>query len=78
VSRFIEENRKLPNPGVHENDRLMSCSGSTTSSEMTEKDKDAAGISPGLVRMSVGITGTIKQRWQQLENALSQCEGRRF
>jgi len=54
-------------------DTLMSCSGSTTSSEMTEEDKDAAGISPGLVRMSVGITGTMKQRWQQLESALSQC-----
>ena len=51
-------------------DTLMSCSGSTTSSEMTEEDKKAAGISPGLVRMSVGITGTIEQRWQQLESAL--------
>jgi methionine-gamma-lyase len=51
-------------------DTLMSCSGSTTSSEMTEEDKEAAGISPGLVRMSVGITGTIEQRWQQLESAL--------
>lgn len=54
-------------------DTLMSCSGSTTSSEMTEEDKDAAGIAPGLVRLSVGITGTIEQRWQQLESALSQC-----
>jgi methionine-gamma-lyase len=51
-------------------DTLMSCSGSTTSSEMTEEDKQAAGISPGLVRMSVGITGTVEQRWRQLEGAL--------
>ncbi len=51
-------------------DTLMSCSGSTTSSEMTEEDKQAAGISPGLVRMSVGITGTVEQRWRQLESAL--------
>ena len=51
-------------------DTLMSCSGSTTSSEMTEEDKQAAGISPGLVRMSVGITGTTEQRWRQLEGAL--------
>ena len=51
-------------------DTLMSCSGSTTSSEMTEEDKLAAGISPGLVRMSVGITGTVEQRWRQLESAL--------
>ncbi len=53
-------------------DTLMSCSGSSTSSELTDEDKDAAGISPGLVRMSLGITGTLEQRWQQLESALRQ------
>jgi methionine-gamma-lyase len=53
-------------------DTLMSCSGSSTSSEMTSEDKSAAGISPGLVRMSLGITGTLEQRWQQLESALHQ------
>ena len=51
-------------------DTLMSCSGSTTSSEMTEEDKIAAGIAPGLVRMSVGITGSAEQRWSQLKSAL--------
>jgi methionine-gamma-lyase len=51
-------------------DTLMSCSGSTTSSEMTEEDKIAAGIVPGLVRMSVGITGSVEQRWSQLKSAL--------
>jgi len=49
---------------------LMSCSGSSTSSEMSDKDKSATGISPGLVRMSVGITGSVEQRWGQLEGAL--------
>ena len=29
-----------------------------------------AGISPGLVRMSVGYTGTTEQRWRQLQSAL--------
>lgn len=52
-------------------DTLMSCSGSSTSSEMTDKDKVAAHISPGLVRMSIGYTGTLEQRWQQLTEALS-------
>ena len=52
-------------------DTLMSCSGSSTSSEMTEEDKQAAHISPGLVRMSVGYTGTVEQRWQQLTAALA-------
>lgn len=51
-------------------DTLMSCSGSSTSSEMTDDDKRKAGISPGLLRMSVGITGSLEQRWTQLESAL--------
>lgn len=52
-------------------DTLMSCSGSSTSSEMTDEDKAAAHISPGLVRLSIGYTGTLEQRWQQLSEALS-------
>jgi len=51
-------------------DTLMSCSGSSTSSEMTDEDKSAAHISPGLVRLSIGYTGTTEQRWQQLTEAL--------
>jgi methionine-gamma-lyase len=52
-------------------DTLMSCPGSSTSSEMTDEDRLSAGISDGLVRMSVGYTGTVEQRWQQLEHALT-------
>jgi methionine-gamma-lyase len=51
-------------------DTLMSCSGSSTSSEMSEEDQEDAGISPGLVRISVGYTGTLEQRWSQLKAAL--------
>ena len=51
-------------------DTLMSCSGSSTSSEMTDEHKLTAGISPGLVRMSIGYTGTLEQRWGQLLGAL--------
>ena len=51
-------------------DTLMSCSGSSTSSEMSDEDKASAGISPGLVRLSIGYTGTLEQRWQQLRDAL--------
>jgi methionine-gamma-lyase len=51
-------------------DTLMSCSGSSTSSELTDADKTAAHISPGLVRLSVGYTGTAEQRWKQLSEAL--------
>ncbi len=51
-------------------DTLMSCSGASTSSEMSEEDQLTAGSSPGLVRVSVGYTGTCEQRWQQLRDAL--------
>jgi methionine-gamma-lyase len=51
-------------------DTLMSCSGSSTSSEMPDEDLERAGISPGLVRMSLGYTGSFEQRWRQLEEAL--------
>jgi methionine-gamma-lyase len=51
-------------------DTLMSCSGSSTSSELTDEDKQAAHISPGLVRLSIGYTGTTEQRWAQLSEAL--------
>jgi methionine-gamma-lyase len=37
---------------------------------MSEEDKEDAGISPGLVRISVGYTGTLEQRWSQLREAL--------
>ncbi|CAI0408883.1 unnamed protein product [Linum tenue] len=50
---------------------LMSCSGSSTSSEMNEEEKEVAGISPGLIRMSVGYVGTLDQKWAQFEKAMS-------
>ncbi|KAF7828097.1 methionine gamma-lyase-like [Senna tora] len=50
---------------------LMSCSGSSTSSELNAEEKVLAGISPGLVRMSVGYVGNLEQKWAQLEKALS-------
>jgi len=54
-------------------DTLMSCSAATTSSEMGEEALRAAGINPGLVRMAIGYTGSLEQRWRQLESALRSC-----
>ena len=51
-------------------DTLMSCSASTTSSEMPTEALDQADIRPGLVRMAVGYTGSLEQRWAQLQRAL--------
>ncbi len=50
---------------------LMSCSGASTSSELSDDARNRAGISPGLVRLSIGITGSLEQRWGQLDAALS-------
>lgn len=49
---------------------LMSASGASTSSELSAEDKERAGITSGLLRVSVGITGTKEQRWAQLEEAV--------
>ncbi len=52
-------------------DTLMSCSASSTSSELSDDALKAAGIAPGLLRMSVGFTGSLEQRWDQLERAMN-------
>ncbi|CAO2819337.1 unnamed protein product [Amaranthus hypochondriacus] len=57
---------------------LMSCSSSSTSSEMNEEEKALAGISPGLIRMSVGYSGTLEQKWAQFEKALATLEDAEF
>ena len=49
---------------------LMSCSAASTSSELSAEDLARAGIAPGLVRMSIGYTGSREQRWRQLEAGL--------
>mgnify|MGYP001549953027 CR=1 FL=1 len=48
----------------------MSLSASSTSSELSEEEQRRAGISPGLVRVSIGYTGTLEQRWEQFAGAL--------
>eukprot|EP00884_Botryococcus_braunii_P020466 jgi/Botrbrau1/7102/Bobra.0165s0123.1 len=54
-------------------DTLMSCSGATTSSELSEDERLSAGIPPGLVRLSVGITGSLESRCEQLLEAYEAC-----
>ncbi|GMN31009.1 hypothetical protein TIFTF001_046470 [Ficus carica] len=53
---------------------LMSCSGSSTSSGLNNEEKELAGISPGLVRMSVGYVGTLEQKWSQFKKAVSRLQ----
>jgi methionine-gamma-lyase len=51
-------------------DTLMSCSGASTSSELSDDEQRAAGILPGYVRVSIGYTGDVEDRWNQFEAAL--------
>jgi methionine-gamma-lyase len=51
-------------------DTLMSCSAVSTSSELSEEELRKAGIMPGLVRISIGYTGSLEQRWRQMQDAL--------
>ncbi|KAL3647026.1 hypothetical protein CASFOL_007994 [Castilleja foliolosa] len=53
---------------------LMSCSGSSTSSELSEEEKAVSGITPGLIRMSIGYNGTLEQKWSQFEKAVGQMK----
>lgn len=49
---------------------LMSCSASSTSSEMPEEELKKSGVAPGLLRFSIGYTGSLEQRWSQMKCAL--------
>lgn len=51
-------------------DTLMSCSGSSTSSEIPPEDQTKMGLSPGLVRMSIGFTGALEERLAQIQRAV--------
>ena len=51
-------------------DTLMSCSGSSTSSEIPPEDQCKMGLSPGLVRLAIGYTGGLAERIAQIERAV--------
>ncbi len=51
-------------------DTLMSCSGSSTSSEIAPEKQAEMGLSPGLLRLAVGYTGSLDARLGQIERAV--------
>jgi methionine-gamma-lyase len=53
-------------------DTLMSCSGSSTSSEIPENNQQKMGLSPGLLRIAIGYTGDLECRKQQIVRAVKQ------
>jgi methionine-gamma-lyase len=54
-------------------DTLISCSSSSTSSEVPPEDQAKIGLSPGLVRISVGFSGSLAARVEQLERAVKKA-----
>jgi len=53
-------------------DTLMSCSGSSTSSEISKVEQERMDLSPGLVRLAIGYTGSLKSRIEQIARVVKQ------
>lgn len=51
-------------------DTLISCSSSSTSSEIDIEDQQKMGLSPGLLRMALGFTGSLEARMGQMKRAV--------
>lgn len=51
-------------------DTLISCSGSSTSSEIDLEDQQKMGLSPGLLRIALGYTGDLDTRLKQMKRAI--------
>ncbi|MEM1085996.1 MAG: aminotransferase class V-fold PLP-dependent enzyme [Verrucomicrobiota bacterium] len=56
-------------------DTLMSCSGSSTSSEIDVEEQQEMGLSPGLLRLSIGYTGSLDSRLAQIERGVRKALG---
>ena len=51
---------------------LFSCSGSSTSSEIPEAEQKEMGLSPGLIRMSIGLDHDIKRTYEKMKWCMQQ------
>lgn len=51
-------------------DTLMSVSSGSTSSEISGEEQQEMGLSPGLLRVSVGLSGSLESRLGQIETAV--------
>ncbi len=51
-------------------DTLISCSSASTSSEIDIEDQQKMGLSPGLLRMALGYTGSLEARLAQMKRAV--------
>ena len=51
---------------------LFSCSGSSISSEIPEAEQKEMGLSPGLIRMSIGLDHDIKRTYEKMKWCMEQ------
>ena len=51
---------------------LFSASGSSTSSEIPEVEQKEMGLSPGLIRMSIGLDHDIKRTYEKMKSCMKQ------
>ena len=49
---------------------LFSCSGSSTSSEIPEEEREAMGISDGLIRFSIGLDHDIARTYEKMRECM--------
>lgn len=49
---------------------LFSCSGSSTSSEIPEEEREAMGISDGLIRFSIGLDHDIHRTYEKMKECI--------
>lgn len=49
---------------------LFSCSGSSTSSEIPEEEREAMGISDGLIRFSIGLDNDIERTYEKMKECM--------
>jgi methionine-gamma-lyase len=49
---------------------LFSCSGSSTSSEIPEEEREAMGISDGLIRFSIGLDHDIERTYKKMRECM--------
>lgn len=49
---------------------LFSCSGSSTSSEIPEEEREAMGISDGLIRFSIGLDHDIERTYEKMKECM--------
>ena len=50
---------------------LFTAPGSSTSSEMPEESQNLIGISPGMIRMSVGLDNDIERTFHKIKKCIS-------